>query len=290
MSDLFDFEREPDEYAVMGNPITHSKSPVIHTAFAEQTSQSIRYRAIQVDPGGFDQAVGNFFAVGGKGLNITVPFKQEAWKLANSLSERARLAGAVNTLKPDDEGKLFGDNTDGIGLVRDLKNNLGVSITDKKILLLGAGGAARGVLSPLLDEHPRQIVIANRTASRAHELAEQFNAQRKTVSSLTGAGFNELGEQQFDIVINATSASLAGDLPPIPADCLANATIVYDMMYGKNLTPFLIWAKQQGAKQISDGLGMLVEQAAESFFIWRNVKPETLPVINSIREKLNNEC
>jgi shikimate dehydrogenase len=289
MSDLFDFEREPDEYAVMGNPITHSKSPLIHTAFAEQTRQSIRYRAIQVDPGGFDQAVGNFFAVGGKGLNITVPFKQEAWKLANSLSERARLAGAVNTLKPDDEGKLFGDNTDGIGLVRDLKNNLGVTIADKKILLLGAGGAARGVLSPLVDEHPAQIVIANRTASRAHELAQQFNAQRKNVGLLTGAGFNELGDMQFDIVINATSASLAGDLPPIPADCLANAAIVYDMMYGKNPTPFLVWAKQQGAEQISDGLGMLVEQAAESFFIWRNVKPETQSVIKSIRDKLSAE-
>lgn len=286
MSTIFDFEHEPDEYAVMGNPIAHSKSPAIHTAFAEQTGQSIRYRAIQVDPGGFDQAVGNFFAVGGMGLNITVPFKQEAWKLAGRLSERARIAGAVNTLKPEDNGSLYGDNTDGIGLVRDLKNNLGVILGGKRILLIGAGGAARGVLSPLLEEKPASIIIANRTSSRATELADQLNESQNSRDLLKGIGFNELESMVFDIVINATAASLEGNVPAIPESCVANAAIAYDMMYGKNPTAFMVWAKQQGAKQISDGLGMLVEQAAESFYIWRNVKPDTGPVINLIREKI----
>lgn len=290
MSDIFDFETDPDEYAVMGNPISHSKSPLIHSAFAKQTRQSIRYRTIQVDPGGFEQAVGNFFASGGKGLNITVPFKQEAWKLADSLSQRASLAGAVNTLKPEPDKKLFGDNTDGIGLVRDLKNNLGVSLESKKILLLGAGGAARGVLSPLLDEKPQQLVIANRTSSRARDLAEQFQKQVKSAESLQGIGFDELDNHSFDIIINATAASLNDELPPIPDSSVANAEMVYDMMYGKQPTGFMLWAQQQGAAKTSDGLGMLVEQAAESFFIWREVKPETRPVINSIRESLFREA
>lgn len=290
MSDIFDFEKNPDEYAVMGNPVAHSKSPIIHAAFAEQTKQSIRYRAIQVDPGGFDQAVGNFFAHDGKGLNITVPFKQEAWKLADELSERARLAGAVNTLKPSADGKIMGDNTDGIGLVRDLKNNLGIHLQEKRILLLGAGGAARGVLSPLLEEQPAALVIANRTSSRARELAEQFNDMSHKKDLIEGIGFDELKTRTFDIVINATSASLGGELPPIPESSIAGAEIVYDMMYGKEPTPFLLWAQQLGAQQISDGLGMLVEQAAESFFIWRAIKPETNPVINSIREQLKSEA
>ena len=287
MSDIFDFEEIPDEYAVMGNPITHSKSPAIHAAFAQQTRQSIRYRAIQVDPGGFDQAVGNFFANGGKGLNITVPFKQEAWKLVDELSERARLAGAVNTIKPQGDGKLMGDNTDGIGLVRDLKNNLGIDLSGKRILLLGAGGAARGVLSPLLEEQPQQLLIANRTSTRATELAEQFSQTVHKPDLIQSAGFDELEQQAFDIVINATSASLGGELPAIPGETVANASMVYDMMYGKEPTAFLLWARQQGAQQVSDGLGMLVEQAAESFYIWRNVKPNTQPVIQLIRENLN---
>lgn len=288
MSDIFDFEENPDEYAVMGNPIAHSKSPAIHTAFAKQTQQAIRYRAIQVDPGGFDQAVGNFFASGGKGLNITVPFKQEAWKLVDELSERARLAGAVNTIKPDDNGKLLGDNTDGIGLVRDLKNNLGISLLDKRILLLGAGGAARGVLSPLLEEQPGKLVIANRTSIRATELAAEFSQLSHDTDLIKGVGFDELEQQAFDVVVNATSASLGGELPPVPAETVAKAEIVYDMMYGNEPTPFLIWSKQKGARQISDGLGMLVEQAAESFYIWRSVKPDTQAVIKLIREQLAN--
>lgn len=289
MSDIFDFEENPDEYAVMGNPIAHSKSPAIHSEFARQTRQSIRYRAIQVDPGGFDQAVGNFFASGGKGLNITVPFKQEAWKLVDQLSERARLAGAVNTIKPETDGKLLGDNTDGIGLVRDLKNNLSVDLSNQRILLLGAGGAARGVLSPLLEEQPQQLLIANRTGSRATELAEQFYKSAHKKDLIQGTGFDELEGEIFDIVINATSASLGGELPAIPAETVGKACMVYDMMYGKELTPFLVWAQKQGAQQISDGLGMLVEQAAESFYIWRKVKPETQPVIQLIRENLKRD-
>jgi shikimate dehydrogenase len=282
MSDLFDFDREPDEYAVMGNPITHSKSPQIHALFAELTRQNVRYRAIQVDPGGFAQAVGNFFASGGKGLNITVPFKQEAFQLANELSERARLAGAVNTLKPAGGGGLYGDNTDGVGLVRDLTQNLGVALGNKKLLLVGAGGAARGVIAPLLDNKPRQLTLVNRTMDRAHELVQHFadhgNINAKSFAALEG--------QQFDVVINATSASLQGDLPPLPACTVIHATIVYDMMYGREPTLFLQWAQQQGANKLSDGLGMLVEQAAESFFIWRNVKPNTAPVIQKLRVSL----
>jgi shikimate dehydrogenase len=282
MSDLFDFDSEPDEYAVMGNPIAHSKSPQIHTLFAEQTRQNIRYRAIQVDPGGFEQAVGNFFASGGKGLNITVPFKQEAWQLANTLSERAQLAGAVNTLKPLSEGGLFGDNTDGIGLVRDLTHNLGIPLGNKKLLLVGAGGAARGVIAPLLDQQPQQLTIVNRTMDRAHELVQQFANE----GNINAKSFSALEGKQFDVVINATSASLQGDLPPLATSTIAHAEMVYDMMYGREPTLFLQWAQKNNASRISDGLGMLVEQAAESFFIWRSVKPDTSSVIRQLRVSL----
>jgi shikimate dehydrogenase len=282
MSSLFDFDQAPDEYAVMGNPIAHSKSPQIHALFAEQTRQNIRYRAIQVDPGGFAQAVGNFFASGGKGLNITVPFKQEAWQLANQLSERARLAGAVNTLNPTADGGLYGDNTDGIGLVRDLVENLGISLTNRTLLLVGAGGAARGVIAPLLEHKPRQLTLVNRTMDRAHELVQQFAG----IGKLDAKSFAALEGGEFDVVINATSASLQGDLPPLPVSTIVHAQMVYDMMYGREPTLFLHWARQQGAVKVSDGLGMLVEQAAESFFIWRDVKPDTAPVIQRLRSSL----
>jgi len=282
MSDLFDFEREPDEYAVMGNPISHSKSPQIHTLFAKQTQQNIRYRAIQVDPGGFEQAIGNFFASGGKGLNITVPFKQDAWQLADELSERAQLAGAVNTLKPGTNGGLYGDNTDGIGLVRDLTENLGVELSEKRLLLVGAGGAARGVIAPLLDNMPHQLSIANRTMDRAYELVKQFSEK----GNVNAVSFNALEGEKYDVVINATSASLKGDLPPLPVSAITGTQIVYDMMYGSKPTLFLQWAQQHGADKIRDGLGMLVEQAAESFFIWRDVQPDTAPVIQEIRASL----
>jgi len=282
MPDLFDFDAEPDEYAVMGNPIAHSKSPQIHSLFANQTHQNIRYRAIQVDPGGFAQAVGNFFASGGKGLNITVPFKQEAWQLASELSERARLAGAVNTMKPLPGGGIYGDNTDGIGLVCDLIQNLGVTLSAKKLLLVGAGGAARGVIAPLLEQRPGQLTIVNRTMDRAHELVQHFSSK----GEIDAKSFATLEGEHFDVIINATSASLQGDLPPLPASTMIQSDIVYDMMYASEPTLFLKWAQQQGARKISDGLGMLVEQAAESFYIWRGVKPDTAPVITHIRDNL----
>lgn len=288
MSDIFDFEPRIDDYAVMGNPIAHSKSPRIHGLFAQQTGQRIQYSAIQVDPGGFPQAVGNFFANGGKGLNVTVPFKQEAWQLADQRSERAELAGAVNTLMMRDE-LLFGDNTDGVGLVRDLLNNLGVELKGKRLLILGAGGAARGVIQPLLNEKPALLTIANRTPDRAYELARLFSAciNRAEPVVLNGCGFADVDGGAFDVIVNATSASLKGDVPPIPHTVFASHAWCYDMMYGAQPTAFLQWAHQQcGVMNISDGLGMLVEQAAESFSLWRGVRPDTTPVIQQLRDSL----
>ncbi len=287
MSSLFDFDKAPDAYAVMGNPITHSRSPDIHAAFAKQTNQRLQYTAIQVDVGGFDQAVGNFFANGGKGLNVTVPFKQEAWQLADDLGPEAKQAGAVNTLLMNAEGQLLGRNTDGIGLVRDLLQNHGASIdnriTDKRVLLVGAGGAARGVIQPLLDEKPATLVIVNRTPDRAHNLAQDFAKQ----GDVSGVGFDDLGDQSFDLIINATAASLQGEVPPLPDTVCAEDCWCYDMMYSAEPTPFVIWGQQHGAIKSVDGLGMLVEQAAESFFLWRGVLPETTSVIQSIRDALN---
>jgi len=280
MSDIFDFEQRVDQYGVMGNPITHSKSPRIHTLFAQQTNQKLTYTAIQVDLGGFEQAVGNFDASGGKGLNITVPFKQEAYALVDELSDRAKRAGAVNTIKFE-KNKNIGDNTDGIGLVNDLTRNHQIELEGKRILLMGAGGAARGVLAPLLACKPARLVIANRTPDKAVALAQSF----RDLGKVTGCGYHELEEQQFDIVINATAASLQGELPPLPEKLLADAAVCYDMMYGK-LTPFMAWAGDHGAGLVLDGLGMLVEQAAESFYLWRSVRPETAPVIALLRSEI----
>lgn len=282
MSSLFDFEKPADNYAVMGNPISHSKSPQIHAAFAKQTGQRIVYTATQVDPGGFAQAVGNFFANGGKGLNVTVPFKTEAWALADELGPEAKQAGAVNTLLMNAEGKLVGRNTDGIGLVRDILHNHGGKIAGQKILLLGAGGAARGVLQPLLAEGPAQLQIANRTASRAQALAADFNA----LGDISGGGFDDLNGQHFDLIINASASSLQGEVPPLPDNCCTATTWCYDMMYGADPTPFMQWAEQHGATKNMDGLGMLVEQAAESFLHWRGVRPETETVIQQIQNEL----
>lgn len=282
MSDLFDFELRNDRYAVMGNPITHSKSPLIHSLFAAQTQQKMEYSAIHVDLGGFEQAVGNFNASAGKGLNITVPFKQEAFAVVNEISDRAKRAGAVNTIKFDGD-KIIGDNTDGIGLVNDLKNNLQLELTDKRILLMGAGGAARGVIAPLLEQHPALLVIANRTPDKAVALAKAFG----DLGFVQGCGYGQLTELQFDLVINATAASLQGEVPPLPDELLAEQAVCYDMMYGAKPTAFMAWAVVHGAEKITDGLGMLVEQAAESFYIWRGVRPDTLPVIEAVREQLN---
>jgi shikimate dehydrogenase len=282
VSSLFDFDTKPDAYAVMGNPISHSKSPRIHAAFAQQTGQRITYTAIQVDPGGFPQAVGNFFASGGKGLNVTVPFKQEAWALAVTRGAEAELAGAVNTLLLDSDGALVGRNTDGIGLVRDICDNHGGRIGGQRVLLIGAGGAARGVLEPLLAQKPSHIVIANRTPDRAHELAKIFAA----LGNIAGAGFDDLRGQTFDLIINASAASLHGEVPPLPDDVLATNGWCYDMMYGAEPTPFVRWGLAHGAAQSLDGLGMLVEQAAESFTLWRGVRPDTRPVLALLRGAL----
>lgn len=281
MKDIFDFGKKIDDYAVMGNPIAHSKSPSIHTLFAEQTQQSILYTAIHVDIGGFKQAVGNFTATGGKGLNITVPFKQEAWELVTERSERAERAGAVNTIKIDGD-KLFGDNTDGVGLVNDLTINHAIELKGKSVLLMGAGGAARGVLIPLMKQNPSSLFIANRTPDKAKDLADDFS----DAGNVNGGGYEAVEDLKFDIIINATAASLQGDLPPLPDTLLNNNASCYDMMYSAKPTPFMQWAIDHNAKKVLDGLGMLVEQAAESFYIWRGVKPETKTVIEKLRREL----
>ncbi|OGT19541.1 MAG: shikimate dehydrogenase [Gammaproteobacteria bacterium RBG_16_57_12] len=279
---LFDFERPPDSYAVMGNPIAHSKSPQIHALFARQTRQRMTYTAILVEPGGLAQAVGNFCASGGKGLNITVPFKQDAFRLADERSARAQLAGAVNTLLHREDGTLYGDNTDGAGLVRDICQNHAGMVRDRRILLLGAGGASRGVIGPLLDERPSQLTIANRTADKAEILADEFSA----LGNIRGRGFPQLGGNTFDFIINATSASLKGETLSLPEGLLAGNGWCYDMMYAREPTPFLRWAALQDAAMMLDGLGMLVEQAAEAFYLWRGVRPDTGPVIAQLRRDL----
>lgn len=273
---------KPEQYAVMGNPIAHSKSPLIHSLFAEQCRQSIEYSAILVEIGQFSEAVREFQQQGGKGLNVTVPFKRDAWRLVDERSPCAELAGAVNTIVMREDDTLYGDNTDGVGMVRDIRENQGVAIAGRKVLVLGAGGAVRGVLGPLLQEKPAEVVIANRTAERAQELADDFEEQGR----VDGCGFDDLDGSRYDIVINGTSASLKGEVPPLPEGILARGAFCYDMMYGGEPTAFMRWADDEGCEQISDGLGMLVEQAAESFSIWRGVRPETAAVIKAVREKL----
>ena len=271
-----------DRYAVFGNPIKHSKSPQIHTLFAEQTGQSLSYTAELAEIGQFDLAIKDFILNNGKGLNVTVPFKEDAWKCATKHSERALRAGAVNTLMVRQDGSLYGDTTDGIGLVRDLIQNHNIQIKDKAILLIGAGGAVRGVLEALLEQQPSSLLIANRTKQKAVQLAKDFS----DLGQINGCGLDEINETSFDIVINGTSASLQGDIPPLPETIFKSNASSYDMMYAAQATPFMIWSKAHGATQIFDGLGMLVEQAAESFYIWRNVRPVTKPVIQHIRNLL----
>ncbi len=261
-----------DRYAVFGHPIAHSKSPLIHAAFARQTGQDMRYDAILAPLDGFAASVAAFIAAGGRGANVTVPFKEEAFRLAGRLSPRAQRAGAVNTLVFDNG--ILGDNTDGAGLVADLTHNLHCALTGKRILLLGAGGAARGVIEPLLEQQPAALVIANRTVSRAQELAALFG------HGIRACGFDE-ASTPFDLIINATAASLAGELPPLSPQIFTANTLAYDMMYGRD-TPFLTFARAHGAAT-ADGLGMLVEQAAEAFYVWRGVRPDTGPVIASLR-------
>ena len=270
---------DSDKYAVFGNPIKHSKSPLIHAAFAAQCAQSIQYRAVRVELEGFEQAARNFFDGGGRGLNVTVPFKEDAFRFADRLTERARRAGAVNTLSLSEDGTIEGDNTDGIGMVRDMVANLGWVLQGQRVLIVGAGGAVRGVLEPLLRERPKELLIVNRTPDRATQLALEF----ADLGALQGGGYELMGERQFDLVINASSAGLAGELPDLPSSLLTERSCCYDMIYGPEPTPFMRWAALHAAWAVSDGLGMLVEQAAESFYIWRHVRAETRPVIGEIR-------
>jgi len=279
MSDTTDH----DQYAVFGNPITHSKSPLLHSAFAKQTHQSLIYNAQCIALDQFAHEANRFFQSGGKGLNVTVPFKEEAFQLADQLSAEATIAGAVNTLISQGDGTILGDNTDGKGMVKDIKQHLTWPIKNKRVLLLGAGGAIKGVLHPLIMEQPHSIVIANRTASKAVALANHFS---EYFSAIEGIGLSSIGDASFDIIINGTSASLSGDLPDIPSSIFTGNSCCYDMMYSKDLTPFLLWCQQNGVSHLSDGLGMLVCQGAESFFLWRGIRPETQPVITQLRQHL----
>jgi len=271
-----------DRYAVFGNPVAHSKSPQIHKLFAQQTKQSIIYTAELVEMGQFEQAVKTFIQNNGKGLNVTVPFKEDAWQYATEHSERAQRAGAVNTLVVQKDGSLYGDTTDGVGLVRDLIQNHRVQIKAKDILIIGAGGAVRGVLETILEQQPTSLLIANRTKQKALQLAKDFS----DLGNISGCGLNEVEGSDFDIVINGTSASLQGDLPPLPESIFRINSCSYDMMYSAQATPFMLWSTNNGAEKVFDGLGMLVEQAAESFYLWRKVRPETGPVIQHIRRLL----
>ncbi|WP_028024396.1 shikimate dehydrogenase [Enterovibrio calviensis] len=270
-----------DKYVVVGNPISHSKSPFIHTLFARQTGQPMTYEIFEVSIGDFDRAISTFFAEGGKGCNVTVPFKEDAFAFATMLTERAKLAGAVNTLKKLDDGGILGDNTDGEGLVQDLIGHH-VMLEGAKVLLLGAGGAARGVILPLLKHSLASLVVANRTVSKAETLATLFSQY----GNVSAKGFDELGDTTFDIIINSTSASLSSEYPDIPSSVINEDTVVYDMVYGSGVTSSNQWAKSHGAAHVIDGLGMLVGQAAESFTIWRGIRPGTGQVLRELRRNL----
>jgi shikimate dehydrogenase len=269
-----------DRYAVFGNPIGHSKSPFIHTLFARQTNQHLTYTAELTPVGEFTSAAKMFFSTGGKGCNVTVPFKEDAYQFATRLTERAQLAGAVNTLKKLDDGEIIGDNTDGEGLVQDLLQYQ-VPLAGARILLIGAGGAARGVIKPLLDQQPSEIVITNRTLSKAEQLAEMF----APYGQIRAIEMSEIS-QGFDVVINSTSASLSGELPAISAAIFTSRTHAYDMMYGSGKTAFNQWALDSGVVAAYDGLGMLVGQAAESFMLWRGLRPGTKQILREIRKNL----
>jgi shikimate dehydrogenase len=275
-----------DHYAVFGHPIGHSKSPRIHQLFAEQTGQAIAYVAQDVPAEIFVAAADAFFADGGKGLNCTVPLKELAWQYADRLTERARLARAVNTLARQADGGIVGDNTDGIGLVNDLTINHGIALTGSRILILGAGGASRGIVGPLLERQPARVTIANRTLAKAETMAAEF----ERLGNVESSGYPELAGRRFDVILNATSASLSACVPPLPADLLAERGYCYDLAYGTRPTAFVAWGIARHAAKSLDGLGMLVEQAAEAFFIWRGVHPLTAPVIdflNSERQTTN---
>ncbi|HEX2139560.1 MAG TPA: shikimate dehydrogenase [Woeseiaceae bacterium] len=266
-----------DRYGVMGYPVSHSRSPVIHRLFALQTRQNLEYELLPVPPGKLETAVREFAEAGGKGLNITLPHKNAAAALADRLSERARRAGAVNTLDFRD-GRVFGDNTDGVGLMRDLTRNLGVVIADIDILVLGAGGATRGILGPLLNGRPRSVTIANRDFGKARELADVFSSEGR----VRACRFREVPAADYGLLINATSAGLKGETPPWPQSAVAKDTLCYDLSYGLSPTPFSRWCIERGAEHVVMGWGMLVEQAAESFLLWRGIRPDTGPVLRQM--------
>ena len=266
-----------DRYAVIGNPIGHSRSPMIHGTFAKATGEDIEYIALEGPLDGFEGTVHDFRAEGGQGMNVTAPFKVQAFNMATDRLERAQLAGAANALKFD-AGRIFADNFDGLGLVNDIQRNLGCPLHGRRVLLMGAGGAARGALLPFLEQHPAELVVANRTVDKAQALAQQFSAR----GNVRGCGYSELANARFDFVINATSASLKGELPAVPTNVFGDDCVAYDMVYGKGLTPFLRQARDAGAALVADGVGMLVEQAAEAFAWWRGVRPDTRSVIERL--------
>ncbi len=272
----------PDRYAVIGNPVAHSVSPAIHAAFAQQTGHDLVYERLPAPLDGFAATVARFIADGGRGLNVTLPFKHEAFALASRRSPRAEAAGAVNTLKFEPGGAAYGDNTDGAGLVRDLQVNLGFALRSSRILLMGAGGASYGVMEPLMRAGPGQLVVANRTPEKAAALVARFEPAASVLRrGLLACAYPELAGRQFDLVINATSAGVDGKVPPLPPGLFAPSAYAYDMFYGAAPTPFLRYAQTQGAAHAVDGFGMLMEQAAESFFVWRGVRPETRELIAS---------
>jgi len=273
-----------DQYGVFGHPVAHSLSPFIHGVFARDTGQQMTYRAYDVAPEEFTERVAGFFADGGRGLNITLPHKIVAVEVVQELTARAAHAAAVNTLALQGDNVLLGDNTDGGGLVRDLCDNLGLIITQRRVLILGAGGATRGVLAPLLGLEPAIVVIANRTPERAEALAAAF----ADLGVTQGVGFEYVGETPFDLIINATSASLSGDIPPIPAGAIGPQTVCYDLAYGRSAMAFVRWAQQAGCVRAVQGLGMLVEQAAESFRLWRGVRPQTAPVLAALKARIGS--
>jgi shikimate dehydrogenase len=270
-----------DQYGVVGHPVGHSLSPFIHGMFARETGQQLTYRLFDVGPDDLSEHVHGFFEQGGLGLNITLPHKIAARELAHELTERAAHAAAVNTLARTASGSILGDNTDGAGLVRDLRENLGLELAGRRVLIMGAGGATRGVLAPLLGLGPAMVVIANRTPERAAALAAAFSDLGVT----QGVGFEDVGEDPFDLVINAASASLSGDVPPLPPGAVNSSTVCYDLAYGKSATAFVAWAQEHGCAQAQQGLGMLVEQAAESFELWRGVRPTTAPVLAALKAR-----
>jgi shikimate dehydrogenase len=267
-----------DQYGVVGHPVAHSLSPFIHAMFARQTGQAMSYRLFDFAPEEVDERIAAFFAQGGRGLNVTLPYKLAAVARAAELTRRAQHAGAVNTLAMREDGTILGDNTDGVGLMQDLCVNQRVVVTRRRVLIIGAGGATRGVLAPLLGLEPEVVVIANRTADRARALAAAFSR----LGEVQGVGFRYIAGGAFDLVINATSASLTGEIPDVPVAVIGPDTFCYDMAYGKGDTPFVRWCMELGCRTAVSGWGMLVEQAAESFRLWRGVRPLTGPVLSAL--------